>query len=110
VLAIEVCAKTSSICAVALSFTICMFWLVLKPFRLSFKPLRDYLTGALADPKIPVGHADGFTTSISLYLRPESVRKDQVTNLHSREVDWNNPNLDFARYSSTGVIGDPTYV
>jgi creatinine amidohydrolase len=62
----------------------------------------------VADPEIPVGHADGFTTSISLYLRPESVRKGQITNPHSTEVDWNDPNLDFARYSSTGVIGDPT--
>jgi creatinine amidohydrolase len=24
-------------------------------------------------------------------------------------VDWDDPNLDFARYSSTGVIGDPTH-
>ena len=63
----------------------------------------------LADPEIPVGHADSFTTSILLYLRPESVRQDQITNPHSTEVDWNDPTLDFARYSSTGVIGDPTY-
>ncbi|HET8839901.1 MAG TPA: creatininase family protein [Ktedonobacteraceae bacterium] len=63
----------------------------------------------VADPTIPVGHADGFTTSISLYLRPASVRKEQITNPRSTEVDWNDPNLDFTRYSSTGVIGDPTY-
>ncbi|GHO78370.1 creatininase [Ktedonobacter sp. SOSP1-85] len=63
----------------------------------------------LADPMIPVGHADSFTTSISLYLRPETVRQEWITNPHSTEVDWNDPNLDFARYSSTGVIGDPTY-
>src|SRR5207302_1807996 len=29
----------------------------------------------LADPAVPGGHADSFTTSISLYLRPESVRR-----------------------------------
>jgi creatinine amidohydrolase len=23
-------------------------------------------------------------------------------------VDWEDPNLDFSRYSKTGVIGDPT--
>lgn len=63
----------------------------------------------VADPTIPVGHADSFTTSISLYLRPESVRQERITNPHSTEVDWNDPNLDFARYSSTGVIGDPTH-
>ncbi len=63
----------------------------------------------LADPSIPAGHADSFTTSISLYLRPESVRQEQITDPHSTEVDWNDPHLDFARYSSTGVIGDPTH-
>ena len=63
----------------------------------------------LADPSIPVGHADSFTTSISLYLRPESVRQERIINPHSTEVDWTDPNLDFARYSSTGVIGDPTH-
>lgn len=63
----------------------------------------------LADPSIPTGHADSFTTSISLYLRPESVRQERITNSHSIKVDWNDPNLDFARYSSTGVIGDPTH-
>jgi creatinine amidohydrolase len=63
----------------------------------------------LADPSIPVGHADSFTTSISLSLRPESVRQEQITNPHSTEIDWNDPNLDLARYSSTGVIGDPTH-
>jgi creatinine amidohydrolase len=63
----------------------------------------------LADPLVPGGHADSFTTSISLYLRPESVRQKQISDPHSTEVDWNDPQLDFARYSSTGVIGDPTH-
>ena len=62
----------------------------------------------LADPAVPGGHADSFTTSISLYLRPESVRQDQIWDPHSTVVDWADPHLDFARYSSTGVIGDPT--
>ncbi|PWT75159.1 MAG: creatininase [Chloroflexi bacterium] len=63
----------------------------------------------LADPAIPGGHADSFTTSISLYLRPDSVRVEQIFDPHSTPVDWNDPNLDFAHYSSTGVIGDPTH-
>jgi creatinine amidohydrolase len=63
----------------------------------------------LADPSVPGGHADSFTTSISLYLRPVSVRQDQISNPHSTVVDWDDPHLDFARYSSTGVIGDPTH-
>jgi creatinine amidohydrolase len=63
----------------------------------------------LADPSVPGGHADSFTTSISLYLRPASVRADQIWDPHSTAVDWNAPHLDFAHYSSTGVIGDPTH-
>lgn len=63
----------------------------------------------LADPSIPGGHADSFTTSISLYLRPHTVRLDRLSNPHSSNVDWNNPHLDFAQHSSTGVIGDPTH-
>jgi creatinine amidohydrolase len=63
----------------------------------------------VADPAVPGGHADSFTTSISLYLRPDSVRREQISNPHSTPVDWKDPHLDFARYSSTGVIGDPTH-
>ncbi|MCE5258807.1 MAG: creatininase family protein [Chloroflexi bacterium] len=62
-----------------------------------------------ADPTIPEGHADSFTTSISLFLRYESVRRELIRNPHMTEVDWNDPDLDFSRYSSTGVIGDPTH-
>src|SRR5205807_2729347 len=43
------CASISSICAVVLSSTISMSWLVPKRFRLSFKPSLDYLTDALED-------------------------------------------------------------
>jgi hypothetical protein len=51
VLAIEVCARTSSICADVQSSTICTFWPVLKFFRLSFKPPLDFLTDALDEPR-----------------------------------------------------------
>jgi creatinine amidohydrolase len=58
---------------------------------------------------VPGGHADSFTTSIALYLRPEAVRIDQISNPQNAPVDWDDPHLDFARYSATGVIGDPTH-
>ena len=63
----------------------------------------------IGDPDVPGGHADSFTTSLALYLRPESVRQDKIINPHSLAVDWDDPRLDFAQYSSTGVIGDPTH-
>jgi creatinine amidohydrolase len=63
----------------------------------------------LADPSVPGGHADSFATSIALHLRPESVRRDRIVNPHHPPVDWGDPDLDFARYSATGVIGDPTH-
>lgn len=62
----------------------------------------------LVDPAIPGGHADSFTTSISLYLRPQNVRKDRIVTSGNRPVDWQDPNLDFTQYSSSGVIGDLT--
>src|SRR4051812_48558434 len=40
-------ARISSICVGAPSSTISMSWLVPSHFRLSFRPLLDYLTGAL---------------------------------------------------------------
>ena len=55
------------------------------------------------------GHADSFTTSLALYLRPKSVRLDKITNPNNAAVDWADPQLDFAQYSATGVIGDPTH-
>ena len=63
----------------------------------------------LADPSIPGGHADSFTTSIMLHLRPEAVRKGKIIDPKHKPVDWEDPSLDFADYSSTGVIGDPTH-
>jgi creatinine amidohydrolase len=58
---------------------------------------------------ISSGHADSFATSIALYLRPSSVRCEEIKNPNNDPVVWDEPALDFARYSSTGVIGDPTY-
>jgi creatinine amidohydrolase len=62
----------------------------------------------IGDPDNPGGHADSFTTSIMLYLRPELVHRDKIINPNHSKVDWRDPNLDFSRYSTTGVIGDPT--
>lgn len=57
---------------------------------------------------IPGGHADTFATSISMFLRPESVRTDLIANPQNSPVDWDDPKLDFAQFTATGVIGDPT--
>ena len=61
-----------------------------------------------ADGAVPGGHADSFSTSVAMYLRPESVSLQRINNPHSAEPDWADPNLDFHLYSETGVIGDPT--
>lgn len=63
----------------------------------------------ISDPAVPGGHADSFSTSVAMYLRPESVRTDKIVDPKSSEVDWADVDLDFGRYSSTGVIGDPTH-
>ena len=63
----------------------------------------------VADPTIPAGHADSFTTALTLFLRPDHVRGDQIRNPHNAPVNWDDPQLDFAQYSPSGVIGDPTY-
>ncbi|MCY3958486.1 MAG: creatininase family protein [Chloroflexi bacterium] len=63
----------------------------------------------LGDPDVPGGHADSFSTSISLHLRPATVRVNEIRDPAHRAVDWQDPDLDFARYSSTGVIGNPTH-
>ena len=64
----------------------------------------------VGDPSVPGGHADSFSTSIALHLRPECVRKERIPELEmeTTSVDWGDPHLDFTRYSRTGVIGDPT--
>ena len=63
----------------------------------------------VADPSIPGGHADSFSTSIALHLRSTAVRRDRIVNPRHGPVDWEDPDIDFAFYSSTGVIGDPTH-
>ena len=62
----------------------------------------------VADPSVPGGHADSFVTSIALHLRPDAVRRDRIANSDQQPMNWEDPDLDFARYSPTGVIGDPT--
>lgn len=59
----------------------------------------------VADPSTPAGHADSFTTSIVMHLRPQTLRRDRIPSGTSLAPDWSDPMLDFARYSSTGVIG-----
>ena len=63
----------------------------------------------VADSAVPGGHADSFSTSIALFLRPETVRTERIPPPQTGEVDWDDPALDFRRYSETGVIGDPTH-
>lgn len=63
----------------------------------------------IGDATVPGGHADSFTTSIFLYLRPDDIRVDRIVNPGSKNVDWDDENLDFTRYSTTGVIGDPPH-
>jgi creatinine amidohydrolase len=76
----------------------------------AFLPEQPYqsIWQECGDPKVPGGHADSFATSIALYLRPEAVRKERIHDPKSKPVDWSAPELDFTRYSTTGVIGDPT--
>jgi len=63
----------------------------------------------IGDPAVPGGHADSFTTSIALHLRPRSVRLERIPEPELKPVDWDDPELDVSSYSSTGVIGDPTH-
>jgi creatinine amidohydrolase len=78
---------------------------------------RAYLPGhpfhdiwcSVADSAVPGGHADSFTTSIALYRHPEAVRLDRLPQSVSEEPAWDDPELDFARYSTTGVIGDANH-
>ncbi len=63
----------------------------------------------VSDPSIAGGHADSFATSMALYLRPEAVRVEKVVDPQHGKVNWDDPEIDFSHYSSTGVIGDPTH-
>jgi len=62
----------------------------------------------IGNPDNSGGHADAFGTSVAMHLRPESVRRDRIADPKNDPVDWSDPNLDFSRYTKTGVIGDPT--
>jgi creatinine amidohydrolase len=77
----------------------------------AFQPALPYaeIWCRVGDPEVPGGHADSFATSIALYLRPVSVRVERIEDPHSRPVDWEDPELDFGKYSATGVIGDPSH-
>lgn len=61
------------------------------------------------DPRDAGGHADSFATSIALYLRPDRVRTDKITDSGCKPVNWDDPNLNFVDYSPNGVIGTPVY-
>jgi creatinine amidohydrolase len=56
----------------------------------------------------PGGHADSFITSIWMHLRPHDVRTAEIRDPQNPSVDWDDPALDFAAWSATGVIGNPT--
>jgi len=71
------------------------------------KPYQPVLE-QIGNPNIPGGHADTFTTSIALALRPNEVRKDKISNPEYAIPDWDDPNLDLSKYTNTGSIGDIT--
>lgn len=58
---------------------------------------------------VPGGHADSFATSIALHRRPDSVRTDRIPDPERAPADWDDPHLDLARYSASGVIGDASH-
>ncbi len=55
------------------------------------------------------GHANSLATSIAMYLRPQAVREGKIPAPTNAPIDWHDPNLDFTDYSSSGVIGDPSW-
>jgi creatinine amidohydrolase len=63
----------------------------------------------IGDPGVPGGHADSFATSIALHLRPDAVRTERIPAPETADVLWDDPQLDFTRYSRSGVIGDATH-
>jgi creatinine amidohydrolase len=77
----------------------------------AFLPGQPYhdLWIKLGDPRDPGGHADSFTTSIALYLRPDHVRSEKIVDSGCKPVHWQDPDLNFADYAPTGVVGTPIY-
>lgn len=59
-------------------------------------------------PDVSGGHADSLATSIAMYLYPQAVREERIPAPMNDPIDWDDPNLDFRYYSSSGVIGDPS--
>ena len=57
-------------------------------------------------PDVEGGHADSFTTSLMLHRRPNDVRREEVPPTPSKQPDRTGSELDFKRYSESGVIGD----
>ena len=80
------------------------------PEARAFLPTQPYqeIWCRLGDPSVRGGHADSFTTSIALHLRPWAVRTDRIFNPQHQVVDRGDPDLN-PGHSSTGVIGDPTH-
>ena len=68
----------------------------------------DGIWRRMGDPRDPGGHTDSFTTSLALYRHPGRVHIDRIPGL-SKEPDWLDPDLDFSKYSTSGVIGDARY-
>ena len=62
----------------------------------------------IGDPTIPGGHADMFTTSIALALRPNDVQRDRIKNPEYTVPNWDDPNLDLSKFTNTGSIGEIT--
>lgn len=63
----------------------------------------------VGDPRVPGGHADSFTTSIALHRHPELVRLGEIPLGTSAQPDWDAPQQDFTKVSTTGVVGDATH-
>ena len=78
----------------------------------AYQPVIDYgrISQAAFGEAVPGGHADSFATSIRMYLDAERVRMSELKRPRDEAIaiDWREP-LDFARFSDTGVIGDPTH-
>jgi creatinine amidohydrolase len=45
---------------------------------------------------------------VALSRHPEDVRRSEIPGSSARP-DWDEPQLDFTKYSTSGVIGDPSY-
>lgn len=71
-------------------------------------PLRD-IWCRVGDARVPGGHADSFATSISLYLRPASVRSELIRRPPQGTVDGCEAQAERDRALPLGVVGDPRH-